>query len=862
MLTYLLEVTLCWFIFYSIFFLALRKLTFFRVNRWFLLSSIVAGLLIPQLRHIDIDVYQEEVAQLAPIVYAIKDAPAQLSYVVTEQVEKTSFDWSIVLWSFYLIGLAFFLFRFVKGLVAIRSLYNDGVKTKTHNYTLVSTLEDHLPFSFFSYVFISDQVELQDEYQHVIDHELSHVEGRHSIDVIFLEIINTVFWFNPMIYLYKTALRQTHEYLADEAVLSHTSRKKYGTLLLKQSLSGLQIALTHQFFHSHIKKRINMMYQKKSGRSAWLKYALALPVLLLLFIIFSGYSQSADLDVKDNIPAEELLERMQMALYPDFPNKDKMEENGLLTTYNNIRAEYWEQPQEFLEVKALFVSFLEDSDLNYREDVYGYINSIGPKEDSDTYFFSKEDFLKDLAGDLETWDYTLPLPGNWRSLKPVVTVQGKRLYQDVDYFIDTDNGMLSVVNGEYLKSGIPIRVEFEDFPNPLNRLGNDLGVRDHDGVSLELNNTTSINDDITRLKYRDVLPAELKDNVSTKYFADTEWIHKNEAEEVDVSQKQTKHEVDLYEINLSGEVRFYKDGMVVDNDKLVKFNNDANTSELPLAIWSEGLNEGEEFVTSDRVFYLPHEINSVRSLGDNEIDLFELVHARVEGLDYKRKDFHYYLVDYPLELIGDVMISDKGIMTFDWRDKNVDKSAQLSIAYVPKNAEFAAVDLTESRREEKTTIQSEGVNANHRPNVGQIGSIPIYLNNISKKDYDRIAKNIGLTDLLEAAQKSKVKGIVASYLSDVFVDADSGKKVKKPLLMLDGTPQPRARKIKDLRLSMDDILSIKLTKPDASFDIIADDYGRIPNGKNFDALAEIYTCLLYTSPSPRDRTRSRMPSSA
>ena len=90
MLTYLLEVTLCWFIFYSIFFLALRKLTFFRVNRWFLLSSIVAGLLIPQLRHVDIDVYQEEVAQVAPIVYVIKDAPAQISHVVTEQVGEHS----------------------------------------------------------------------------------------------------------------------------------------------------------------------------------------------------------------------------------------------------------------------------------------------------------------------------------------------------------------------------------------------------------------------------------------------------------------------------------------------------------------------------------------------------------------------------------------------------------------------------------------------------------------------------------------------------------------------------------------------------------------------------------------------------
>jgi len=108
MLTYLLEVTLCWFIFYSIFFLALRKLTFFRVNRWFLLSSIVAGLLIPQLRHIELDVYQEEVAQVAPIIYVIKDAPAQISVAVAQQVEQTSFDWGIVLWSLYISAISIY----------------------------------------------------------------------------------------------------------------------------------------------------------------------------------------------------------------------------------------------------------------------------------------------------------------------------------------------------------------------------------------------------------------------------------------------------------------------------------------------------------------------------------------------------------------------------------------------------------------------------------------------------------------------------------------------------------------------------------------------------------------------------------
>ena len=33
-------------------------------------------------------------------------------------------------------------------------------------------------------------------------------------------------------------------------------------------------------------------------------------------------------------------------------------------------------------------------------------------------------------------------------------------------------------------------------------------------------------------------------------------------------------------------------------------------------------------------------------------------------------------------------------------------------------------------------------------------------------------------------------------------------------------------------------------------------------GPQEDWLADLYSCLLYTSPSPRDRTRSRMPSSA
>ena len=344
MLTYILEVTLCWSIFYTIFFVALRKLTFFRVNRWYLLTSLVIGMLIPLLKNLEFNFYQEDVAEIAPLVYVIKDAPAQIAISVTESTT----DWNIVLFNMllfvYLIGLTFFTSRLLRGLWTIRKLFLAGNKSVQKNYTLITTSEDHLPFSFFKYVFISKTIPLKEEYDQIIRHEISHVNGRHSIDIILIELINVAWWFNPLIYLYKTAIRQTHEYLADHAVLENTSRKIYGTLLLKQSLSGLQIALTHQFFHSHIKKRINMMYQKKSGQSAWLKYTLALPVLLLLFIVFSGYNQSSysssqfaedinffcDGDKGSMFPAR---------LYVNEPTYNQSSQSGLNTKYpDELRA--------------------------------------------------------------------------------------------------------------------------------------------------------------------------------------------------------------------------------------------------------------------------------------------------------------------------------------------------------------------------------------------------------------------------------------------------------------------------------------------------------------------------------------------
>ncbi len=297
MLQYLLEVTLCWAVFYAIFFAFLRQVTFFSVNRWYLLSTLMLGIFIPLLRHVEIDLHQEEISQALPLVMMVGEMPAQMAI----SVEEATIDWQLyIYWTLggvYFIGFSFFAYRLLRSLYKIYQLKSMARVEVADQATLLHTDQPHLPFSFLHYIFISDQVALSEEYDDILRHEIEHVRSHHTIDVLLIELIQILFWFNPFIYLYKTAIRQTHEYLADAAVLQSTNRKTYGTMLLKQSLSGLEIALTHRFFHSHIKKRINMIYQKQSGRSAWLKYALALPVLFFLTVVFARHN-GQDLNFK------------------------------------------------------------------------------------------------------------------------------------------------------------------------------------------------------------------------------------------------------------------------------------------------------------------------------------------------------------------------------------------------------------------------------------------------------------------------------------------------------------------------------------------------------------------------------------
>ena len=281
MLTYFLQVNVCWLLFYGVYYALLSKETFFKINRIWLIASLLCGLALP----IAADYFAVKVAPtivfamtLEPFVVTAKALQQNLTVDTEGVVLKT-------IGVIYGLGCAVLTARFIAGLLLIFKILKQTKIEQQDGFKLAYTEGGVPPFSFFNFIFINPNDFENYDFQQIMQHEKAHVQQRHSLDVVFLEILNIVFWCSPCIYFYKTSLRNVHEYLADEAVLRHNAPPQYGRLLLRQRQSGRTLALTSNIsnhFFSQLKKRILMMTRNKSKRPALIKYALAAPIFLIL----------------------------------------------------------------------------------------------------------------------------------------------------------------------------------------------------------------------------------------------------------------------------------------------------------------------------------------------------------------------------------------------------------------------------------------------------------------------------------------------------------------------------------------------------------------------------------------------------
>jgi hypothetical protein len=147
---------------------------------------------------------------------------------------------------FYIYGLILgvMLFRFLRGLYLITRKAVINEKLVHQNAHLVLIEEKIAPFSFWNYIFLNKSIyQTKGIESDILLHELTHVKQKHTWDILFVELFLIVFWWNPILYLYKKAIQLNHEFLADREVLAHTQVPTYQQLLL-QNATGNALYLT------------------------------------------------------------------------------------------------------------------------------------------------------------------------------------------------------------------------------------------------------------------------------------------------------------------------------------------------------------------------------------------------------------------------------------------------------------------------------------------------------------------------------------------------------------------------------------------------------------------------------------------
>ncbi len=317
-LTYILESTICIGVFYLLFRVLMRKETSFAVNRATLLTIVAASVIVPLVQLpqlLQTPVHVELIPEFSESKVQIQNLPATentASFVVQQSVgEPTStaneltIPLETLLRYFYLAGVLVALLLFIRNVVLIFMLSRKATVQQMDGYRLLIVDREVPSFAFGRSVIIS-QPDYEAHGQAILAHEQAHIRQNHFVDLLLLELVKILHWFNPAVYALIGDLKEIHEFQADEQTLhSGIDATQYQLLVIQKGVGPRRFALANSFNHCQIKKRITMMNKQKTSKAWRWKVATFLPLLALLLMAFGNRSEKVP--VKENVP-EKVIE--------------------------------------------------------------------------------------------------------------------------------------------------------------------------------------------------------------------------------------------------------------------------------------------------------------------------------------------------------------------------------------------------------------------------------------------------------------------------------------------------------------------------------------------------------------------------
>lgn len=360
MLTFLLKSTACMAIFMVFYKLVLEKESIHHFKRFFLLGALLASFIIPNLVFIEyIDAVEPTINSITPSTDPISDA------VVAQTIPQTSFfDWQLMLWLIYGLGVIGFGLRFIANLFRIRLRIKKNPKFKENFVTKVLLNQSLPPHTFLNYVFLNQKQHEENSIpKEVLLHEETHAIQRHSLDIIFIELAQVVFWFNPFIYFFKSSIKLNHEFLADKAVVNKSKEYPHyqNTILsyLSHDIETHQsIGIANAINYSSIKKRFTVMKTNTSKKSFVFRSLLLLPLTALLLFGFSEHRQIKREVAADHIITMELLGNETVQIQNDIVQFNEVAQvlnKEYLSTYDSKKTKV-----EINAVQPVYLNTIND----------------------------------------------------------------------------------------------------------------------------------------------------------------------------------------------------------------------------------------------------------------------------------------------------------------------------------------------------------------------------------------------------------------------------------------------------------------------------------------------------------------------
>ncbi|TJY37882.1 M56 family metallopeptidase [Pontimicrobium aquaticum] len=341
---YLLKFSACLLILLVFYKLVLEKENMHMFKRFYLLGALVLAIVIPLVTFTQ---YVEPLDQT--ISLSTQDALITNSIAVTET--NTNYL-PYIIWLIYTIGVLLFGFKFFRNLYLLNHKIKHNPKQHYNKFTHVLLKDLIVPHTFFNYIFFNkSKFEANDIPEEVFWHEQTHANQKHSIDVVFIEALQVLLWFNPLIYIIKHAIKLNHEFLADQSVLQKGIKtNRYQEIILAFSSSAAQPQLANAINYSLIKKRFTVMKTQTTTRGIWLRSLILLPLLALMLYSFSDTKVVEKTSIKsiDKYPSASSQETIT----------NKINKNWFITidgikyyyTFNNKVSKYYNEKGEEIKL--------------------------------------------------------------------------------------------------------------------------------------------------------------------------------------------------------------------------------------------------------------------------------------------------------------------------------------------------------------------------------------------------------------------------------------------------------------------------------------------------------------------------------